>query len=138
MIRLGTHYDIDGIVSVISACEKARFGEAKVDWRDEVIFHLTFEGSFTLVAEHDAKLVGYFVGRMTYEPILRAMICIEHHWFTHPDSKGHGLELMKAAEVAAKEREAVKILFHAPDERVENILAKAGYGKEYTIYGRAL
>jgi hypothetical protein len=133
MIRLATHYDIDGIVTLFNQCAD----DASVDeryWRDETVLHLASETSFTLVAEDDGALVGFFVGRMAYEPTLKSQICIEHHWY----ASKYGTELRREAERVAKARGAVRMLIHSSDDRVEKLVVRAGYEKVYTIYGRAL
>lgn len=133
MIRAATHYDIDGIVELFKQCAD----DPSIDeqhWIDETIHGLTTEGMFTLAAEHEGSLVGFFVGRMAFEPTLHGLVCIEHHWF----AKRCGTELRKAAERIAQERGALKMLLHCHDDRVEKLVARAGYRKTYTIYERAL
>jgi GNAT superfamily N-acetyltransferase len=133
MIRLATHYDIDGIAALFKLCAN----DDSIDethWSDEAALHLASETSFTLVAEDDGALVGFFVGRIAFEPTLHGRVCIEHHWY----ASKYGTELRRAAERAAKERGAVKMLIHSSDDRVKKLVVRAGYEKVYTIYGRAL
>jgi len=136
MIRAATHYDIEGLVELFCLCDTS--GAASIHWLKEVVFHLSSEESFVIVAEYEAELAGFFIGRVAFEPTLNGKLCIELHWYSRPGIKGFGAELRRQAECIARERGALKMLLHCPDERVEKLVARAGYSKTYAIYGKAL
>lgn len=141
MIRLATEYDLDGIVDVIEQCALAQFGTKLADrtyWLNDIKFHLAFNESFIIVNELDGDLIGFFVGRLTYEPMLQANVCIEHHWFVKPTHRGTGTLLRREAECVARSRGAAKLLIHCPDERIKCTLAKDNYTEMYAIYGKVL
>jgi hypothetical protein len=141
MIRPATEYDLDAIVSMAQALEIAEFGKLVVSedhWRKEASSFIGRDGAFSLVAEHGGDVIGYFAGRIIFEPTSGENVCLEVHWVSAKGKRSCGNELRIAAERLARNRGAKKMFLHCPDGRVERIASKSGYKKSYTIYERAI
>lgn len=94
--------------------------------------------ALVLVAERDGVLIG-MLGAMAFQhPMSGEYTVSEMFWWMQPEHRGQGLRLMRAAEVWAKDRGAVRMLMIAPTESVGKLYQRLGYAALETSYQRSL
>jgi GNAT superfamily N-acetyltransferase len=91
-----------------------------------------------LMLEVDGETVG-MIGFYVYPHFLSGeTIAGEIFWWVEPEYRGHGKELLRAAENEARNRGAKKMQMIAPDERVGKLYKRLKYEYVESTYQRSL
>lgn len=92
-----------------------------------------------LVLVADENGVVGMIGFLAYEhPLSGEKVASELFWWVDPEHRGHGKELMRAAEEAARHAGARKMQMIAPTEGVEVLYRRMGYTRLEAAYQRSL
>lgn len=90
------------------------------------------------VAEQDGHPVGMLAVQCFLHPYSGDRYAAELWWWVNPEARGHGLRLLRAAEVWAKAHGAVKLHMIAPTDTIGHLYARRGYVPLETTYERSL
>lgn len=90
------------------------------------------------VLERDGALVGVF-GALLYPHHLSGdLTCGEVFFWVNPESRGHGVRMLRHAERWAKARGATTMQMVAPTTEVGQLYERMGYGLLEMAYGKDL
>ena len=86
--------------------------------------------SVWLVAEKDGQLIGMIGLACTAHPFSGERVALELAWWVEPEhrSGGVGIKLLKCSEEWAKRQSAIALMMVAPNEEIERLYVKLGYG----------
>jgi GNAT superfamily N-acetyltransferase len=91
-----------------------------------------------LISEQGEKAVG-MIGFYVYPHFLSGeTVAGEIFWWMEPENRGHGKDLLRAAEARARAAGAKKMQMIAPDERVGVLYRRLGYGYVESTYQKSL
>lgn len=127
-------------VEFISAQHYGRFLTADAG-AIQAHMHMVISGerSAIIVAEVSEQIVGMIGLQVVAHPLSGETTAAELFWFVRAGHRdGTGRALMKAAEVWARERSAVKFQMTAPDHRVAKLYERRGFEAVETTYQKEL
>lgn len=91
-----------------------------------------------LVSEVEGELTGMIGVLVAAHPFSGERIGGDLFWWVEPAHRGHGIRLMRAAEVWAQARGAVAFQMVAPNDRVGQLYRRCGYAPLEQTFQRSL
>lgn len=129
---MGTHFIAQTEYATQLPCRPARM-------RTLLDRCLEGDGTIVLVAEApDGALVGMIGALVSEHPYSGERVASELFWWVEPAHRGHGRDLMKAAEAWARDQGAARFQMVAPNARVGRLYERFGYTAVETLYQRSL
>lgn len=127
MVRMGMEFlAASGLPLPVDPVHMEATAKAHMAGGDKVAFILDVDGG-----KH-----GMLLALVAPSPIAPVRIADEVVFWTDPDHRGHGRELLDAYEQWAAGRGADVIAMHAPNDRVGKLYARRGYERADATYYR--
>ncbi len=140
MIRLAMNRDLVQMVAMGERCHhslpNAATTRCDADTMAQTAYALINGGpqSCVLLLEVDGDVVG-MLGLLLYaHPLFGEKMVTGMFWWVEPAYRGHGLELLRAAETWAREHDAAALQMATPHPEFGRVYARLGYAQLETIH----
>lgn len=138
-VREATAADIDGILLISERTWREMHDDP---WNPQCIAMLCaalIESPDAALFVIDAGVVAGAFGLAAAEsPCSGVKIACELFWFIGDRGRGHGVDLLRCAEIWAKAHGCARLKVNAPGFGVASLLARRGFTPAETIYQKAL